>query len=436
MAGASGTAGMTRMEVLQAATDILVHSLGSRSHVGVIGFDTGAMEVFPAQEIDPDDPDAVMDEVSARVAALAPGGSTSIGAGVEAGSAQVTAVPDGDIDGEPARGVLLFTDGRENTAPFVLGEPSVDWSVITGQVHSVATGTSDVVDIDALDELASRTHGSWAATGNWDEESEQAIAKFFIQSVTTLVGDEPVLDPVGTIRPSDGTVAIEFPLTEDDRRVEVLLMRPNGAELSLALRTPSGDVISPELIEETVGAKYHESGRVVAYRLELPSRAEGRDPAHEGIWTALLEVTEKRTTVPPGGARYTLLVNALSRLRLRTALRQSGTAPGAKLELSAAVTRAGSPAGIDEMEASVEVKAPNGPVGSRRLPQRGQGSFRGRTTLPREGVYRIKLQVEGLVDDRPFRRERLLSAATWTETPDPGDGIPARSDPDGPRNSS
>jgi hypothetical protein len=373
-----------------------------------------------------------MNEVSERVGALGPGGSTSIGAGVEAGAVQVDSVPDDAVDGELARGILLFTDGRENTAPFVLsssGSPVVDSGTIVDQVHSVATGTSDVVDVDALAELASKTGGTWSSTGVWDEESEQAIAKYFIQALTLIRGDESVLDPVGTIRPEDGTVEIEFPLTEDDRRVEVLLMRPNRAELTLALRTPTGDVITADAIEATTGAEYHESGRVVVYRLELPSRAEGRDEAHAGVWTALLKITEKKTTLPPAGARYTLLVNALSRLRLSAAIRQTGTSPGATVDLRAGISRDGKGVrGLDELSATVAVETARGKQHSSPLPQRKPGRFRGQSEIQGEGFYRIRLQVEGLVDDRPFRRERMLTAATWTEARDPGDD-PAASDP-------
>jgi serine protease len=423
MGGDSGTPGVTRMQVLQGAADIFLHVTEGDSHVGVVRFASDAAEVVAPSVIDPVNPEVTQDSLSARVDALTSSGQTSIGAGVEAGIGQVQAVADTDVTGEPSRAVILMTDGRENYGPRVNpgpGDPAVDLVALaaTGiSVWSVGTGDTSAVDVDAMRTLAETTGGDYAVTGPWNADSEQQMAKFFCQALAEIAGFTSLLDPSGTLTRGAGDEVIDFHVTRDEQRLELILMKPKDARMELALETPDGVEIDARLVRRMCGVEYRESARVIVMRVMLPCIVPDRAPAHAGNWRAVLRVTDGPTKL---AVPYTLVVNARSRLRLEAGLKQEGTRPPSTARISARLLLDGRPLPLQDVHARVAVLGPDGSETEAKLAEK-RGVLTGAVPLPIAGAYRVTLRVSREAGAPRFVREKMLTAATWTQPLDPGD---------------
>jgi Mg-chelatase subunit ChlD len=423
MAGSSGTPGVTRMQVLQGAADILLHVTEGDSHVGVVQFSSAAAVVVTPTGIDPANPAATQDNLSVRVAALTSSGATSIGAGVLAGVTQVQGVADGDVTGEASRAVILMTDGRENAGPRVNpgpGDPAVDLSVLAATgipVYSVGTGDTSAVDVDALKTLAETTGGEYAVTGPWSADSEQTIAKFFCQVLAETAGYTSLLDPSGVLTKAGGEELVDFGVTRDEQRIEVILMKPEGVPMRLALEAPDGQEIDASTAAPIGGVEYRVSDRVIVMRLMLPCVASGGESTHAGRWRAAFRVTDgpENREVP-----YTLIVNARSRISMEARVKQDDRKPGATASVIATLLRDGKPFAVRNLDANLTVQQPDGSQAEAKL-EKARGRLAGKVRLPLEGAYRLALRVAGKVDGSSFVREKVLTAATWAQAEDPGD---------------
>jgi Mg-chelatase subunit ChlD len=424
MAGSSGTPGVTRMQVLQGAADILLHVTEGDSHVGIVQFSSDAVEVVAATEIDPTNPAATQDTLSARVAALTSSGATSIGAGVLAGVAQAQGVAEASVTGEASRAVILMTDGRENAGPRVHpgpGDSAVDLAALAATgipVYSVGTGDTSAVDVDALKTLAEETGGEYAVTGPWNADSEQTMAKFFCQVLAETAGYASLLDPSGVLTKAGGEEVVDFGVTRDEQRIEVILMKPAGVPMRLTLEAPDGQEIDASSAVPIGGVEYRVSDRVIVMRVMLPCVASGGESTHAGKWRAAFHVTDgpENREIP-----YTLIVNARSRLSMEARVRQDDRRPGATANVIATLLRDGKPFAVRNLDANLTIRQPDGSHANAKL-EGARGKLAGKVRLPLEGAYRLALRVAGEVDGRPFVREKVLTAATWTQTEDPGDG--------------
>jgi hypothetical protein len=211
---------------------------------------------------------------------------------------------------------------------------------------------------------------------------------------------------------------VDFAVCRDEQRLEAILMKPEGARMSLALETPDGVEIDADAVKRVSGLEYRESGRVIVLRAMLPCIVPDRRAAHAGTWRAIVRVTggPEKLAIP-----YTLVVNARSRLRIEAAVRQRGTGVPAKASVTARLLRDGKLFMARGLHASVSVREPDGSEVRTKL-EGARGSFTGTVALRQEGAYRLALRIAGKVDGRPFVREKLLTAATWAQELDPGDG--------------
>jgi hypothetical protein len=286
------------------------------------------------------------------------------------------------------------------------------------RVYSVGTGDTSVVDVDALKTLSETTGGEYAVTGPWNADSEQQMAKFFCQALAETAGFTSLLDPSGVVTRARGEEVVDLFVTRDEQRLEVILMKPEGTSMELALETPDGQEIDAATAKRTGGVEYRVSDRVIVLRVTLPYIGVDRAPAHAGTWRAAFRVTDgpEDREVP-----YTLAVNARSRLKIEAAVTQDGTGPGATADVVARLFRDGKPFAPLNLAASLTVRRPDGSEIVAKLAD-GRGRFTRKVSLPLEGAYRLSLRVAGEVDGKSFAREKVLTAATWTEARDPGDG--------------
>jgi hypothetical protein len=110
--GSMGTFGY--MEPVKERAKQFVDVLRINDRAGAVAFNQGAM---PVHAVVPIDGFATKEAIRAGIDALSDGGSTSIGAGLQLGLAQLT------VGGDPAhdQALVLLSDGHENTAPWVGG---------------------------------------------------------------------------------------------------------------------------------------------------------------------------------------------------------------------------------------------------------------------------------------------------------------------------
>jgi hypothetical protein len=168
------------------------------------------------------------------------------------------------------------------------------------------------------------------------------------------------------------------------------------------------------------------------YRVAMPI-ALGTEQAHAGTWTALIGVSGKfggefthALAAARGSARYSLNVQALSNLRMRATLAQSGNEPGAVIYLSVALTEYAIPLAAPA-RVRAELVRPDGVRTVVPLVAAGPGAYEASVAATQPGVWRFRIIAEGsTMRGRRFTREQTLTGAVW-----PGGDRPPR-DPSDP----
>jgi subtilisin family serine protease len=428
--GSMGTAadpsGVTRIQVVRKAVEILLTVLDPSSHVGVVSFADAARRRMDPIEMDPDDLDASRAVVRGVLDDLAPDRTTSIGAGVVAGAAQLDGVGDADVNGSPRPAILLLTDGRENRAPWIVpgvGEEGVDLAALGVPVFSIGAGDAEAVDVTALEVLADETDGASLLAGEWSADSEHAIAKFLVQHLSDIVGETGILDPTGVLAPGD-RVVVGFPVTDLEMRVDVVLMADTTRDVDFRLRAPDGTLVREGILAS--GVSYDEGAGARVFRINVPSVGKGGRRLGAGSWQVVLRSADS-VPVP-----YTLLVKARSRLRLDAELMSGARRrPPFPARLVGQLVPIGIPS-TDSWKmtaASFRWVDPRGDAHRIALAMDEDGHVEAALRLPGSGVYTGRLRVEGVANGQPFRRERMLTAAAWrTEqlVDEDGQAAPAR----------
>ena len=204
--------------------------------------------------------------VTGAVGALVPGGTTSIGAGLDRARMMLHS----PVDAQPDA-ILLLTDGLQNTPPLIA---DVEGGLGGITIHAVGYGTVGSLDGQLLTSLAGAHNGSYVRA-----DSSLRLEKFFAQAfgaifeaglLTDPEFDLPEDQPSGDPMPFDvcGEEAVTVVLGWDDETVG----------LGLEVTSPGGTVVSAA----TAGV-VAEGGRTWRFmRIPLPSLGGERD----GQWSA------------------------------------------------------------------------------------------------------------------------------------------------------
>jgi V8-like Glu-specific endopeptidase len=269
MAADAGT-GNTKMQEADhaAALFIALVRAGTGNRAGLVSFSTAATSP----------PDFALAAVTAAgkgtligpspytggiVAGLAPGGSTSIGDGLEVARAQFP------VPGANPRAILLLTDGLQNTPPMIADATGL----LTGiDVHAIGFGTPANLDGALLSQLAEAHNGLYTRAG-----SPLDLKKFFALAFGNIFESGALTDPPSTLPPGQAQGApTTFHVYDEDTVTIVVGWDRDDVELSVELKAPSGTVIPP-----TDPGIELEVGRGWLYlRVPLPQNGE-----REGLWT-------------------------------------------------------------------------------------------------------------------------------------------------------
>jgi hypothetical protein len=203
--------------------------------------------------------------ITGAVGALAPGGTTSIGAGLDRARSMLHSPADAQPDA-----ILLLTDGLQNTPPMIA---DVEGGLAGIAIHAVGYGSPGSLDGQLLTALASGHNGRYVRA-----DSSLRLEKFFAQAfgaifeaglLTDPEFDLPEDQPTGDPMPFDvcGEEAVTVVLGWDDETVD----------LGLEVTTPGGTVLSAA----TPGV-VADGGRTWRFmRIPLPALGE-----RDGQWSA------------------------------------------------------------------------------------------------------------------------------------------------------
>lgn len=269
MSADAGT-GHTKMQEADHAAALFVHLVrsGAGNRAGLVSFSTAASSP-PDFAIAP-----VTDATKATligpapytggiIGGLAPGGSTTIGGGLEGARAQFP------VPGANPRAILLLTDGLQNTPPMIADATGLLAGI---DVHAIGFGTEANLDGAVLSHLAEAHDGLYTRAG-----SPLDLKKFFALAFGNIFESGALTDPPSTLKPGQAEAAPStFHVYDEDTVTIVVGWDRDDAELSFELQAPSGTVIpagSPGL-EAAAGLGWHYR------RVPLPQNGE-----REGTWT-------------------------------------------------------------------------------------------------------------------------------------------------------
>lgn len=417
-----------RIDILhQAATQFVQLAQDSSRQgdgVGLVSFDNNA---YPGVGVTRNNGTGFdLAPVVTAIQALQPQGATSVGGGLQLGRNTLN-----PVTGYDQQAIIVFTDGLENTAPYIADVQSS----INNRTFAIGLGTVQQVSVGALTALVNNTNGSMLLSGNLSPSIDDyfRLSKYFLQVLAGVQNSNIVTDPSGYLLPGM-KVRIPFVLNETDIDATVVLLSDLRA-IRFFIETPAGDIMSPAQASG-LGATYAVGTNLSYYRFTLPLPL-GAQPAQAGTWYALLELDEKlfaryarvATTQQVGalvnGVRYNLSAQAFSNLRLRAQIAQNSLKPGAALTVRVTLTEYGVP--VDH-RASVytRVERPDNSQATLQFVEIEPGIFEASTHASLQGVYRFHIIASGVtMRGLPFTREQQLSGAVVVG----GDNPPPTSGP-------
>jgi hypothetical protein len=418
-----------RMDVLHQAAAAFVQLVQRYvgDGVGMVSFDQDAYPGTPVTQYI----GGVFDllPVVNAIQALHPQGSTSIGKGLQLGRNTLN-----PVTGYDQKALIVFTDGLENTAPYIADV----MSSINDRTFAIGLGAAEQVSTAALNALTNSTGGYLLLSGRLSPSIDDTfrLTKYFLEILAGVTNTNIVTDPTGYLIPG-AAARIPFQLNETDIDATVILLTDLPA-IRWVVETPDGDILDPPTAA-ALGDQFEVGSNMSFYRFTLPLPL-GAQPAQAGTWQALLEIDRKwygshsrgleqslsswsaRTA---HGIRYCLTVHAYSNLRLAARLYQNSLVPGATMTVRAALTEYGIP--IDHRgTVRAELERPDATQATLDLTEVEPGVFETSTTAAIEGVHRFHVFATGTtMRGLPFTRDQLLTGAVFRG----GDKPPPTSDP-------
>ncbi|MGX1886953.1 tyrosinase family protein [Streptomyces sp. NPDC055287] len=411
----------SRMRLLREAVAQGIELLRDGSGAGLVAFDQDAHPEVKLAAFNPDV--SQRGDVLAAVAALEPGGDTSIGDGLVA--AQQTVVP--VIRDFADFALVVVTDGLENQPRF-LDQVA---GTIGLRTFAVGLGRAQPVSAPVLSRLTQVTEGSLLITDalGADADDRFRLSSYVLQALALAADDDVVSSVSGVVAAPAAEVRIPFRLTEADIEATVILLRDAEA-VRLTLETPAGQLLTESDLA-ALGTPVRPGPAMAYCRFPLPLAAG--PGAHAGTWhvrltadeAAVREETGRLRTEAEGdparladldgleahGPRYGLLVHAWSNLRFNARLTQPSLEPGATLRLDASLTEFGQRV-EGRGEVTAEVTRPDGVLLRVPLDEELPGAFRGGFEAGMAGVWRIRVTATGHTHGRmPFTREQRFTAA-------------------------
>ena len=265
---ATGASGRSKIDEARDAASLFVQLVlaGTGNRLGLVSFSTAASSPV----------DAPISAVTAAgqatlvgpapyiggvVGGLTPGGSTTIGGGLDAARQQFPG------PGANPRNILLLTDGLQNTPPMV-----ADIEGMLGGISIDAIGYGTPANLDgALLSALAAAHGGRYAQGNTSLQLE----KFFAQAFGNIFEAGLLMDPEFDLPAGRNATPIPFSVCEEERITVVLGWDNPAASLLMDVKTPLGNTITGA----TAGVQQEIGQTWMFLRIPLPQAGE-----RDGTW--------------------------------------------------------------------------------------------------------------------------------------------------------
>ena len=231
-----GTSGLTKIEEARAAASLFVQLVraGTGNRVGLVSFSTTASSPvdFPLANVTAGSKNTLIGPspfTGGIMGGLAPGGSTTIGGGLNAAYGQL---PPGGPNSS-FRNVLLFTDGLQNTPPMV--DPA-NTSPTDIRIDAIGYGTPASLDGAMLTALATIHRGQYVLA-----DTNLKLQKFFALAFGNIFEAGLVMDPEFVLPEGQTTAApIPFSVCEEETITIIVGWDTRDAGLLIELTTPLG----------------------------------------------------------------------------------------------------------------------------------------------------------------------------------------------------
>ena len=272
--------GRTKIEEAHDAASLFVQLIrsGAGDRIGMVSFSTAASldeSLGPVNGGTKNDLVGPAPFTSGKVAALAPGGVTTIGGGLQTANTQFPAPG----PGVNQKTILLMTDGLQNTPPMVA---DVDPALGGVDLSVIGFGTESSLDGALLDGLAQEHGGMYTRAG-----SGLQLKKFFVLAFGNIFEAGTLSDPEYDLPAGQNEASIPFRVCGDDTITAVLGWDRADTSLLIQLQTPGGNIINAGVagVEATSGRTW------MFLRVPLPIAGE-----RDGMWQA--------TVFRPGGGEF------------------------------------------------------------------------------------------------------------------------------------
>ncbi len=272
-----GNSGLSKIEEARAAASLFVQLVraGTGNRVGLVSFSTTASAPvdFPLAAVTGPNKNALIGPApftAGKVGGITPGGSTTIGGGLNAAYGQLT--PDANL-----RNVLLFTDGLQNTPPMV--NPT-DSSPTDISIEVIGYGTPASLDGAMLTALATLHRGKYVLA-----DTNLKLQKFFALAFGNIFEAGLLMDPEDVLpRNQQAAAPVPFNVCEEETITVVVGWENRVAQLEIELTTPLGATVT----SASPGVESSSSRTWTFLRVPLPHGGE-----RDGTW--------KVTVFRPGG---------------------------------------------------------------------------------------------------------------------------------------
>lgn len=371
-----------RWEILKYAAAQMVHVAKAYAlpgdRLGLVFFDQVATDTGAIAAMN----NLTLDAVSTALGSRAPGGNTSIGAGVERLKAGQLA-----SNASFNNMTLLFTDGEQNTAPFLVSDgvqllinPTQNSPAGTAWVAAPNTvglctfmlradDPAGAAGTTTLQQMADRAcTGLMHSSATLNVQPSELITFFLLVLNKTLIGDklELIQSSQGT-QPFNGTpppapVPMTFVTSKQDLSFTMLLSWDSGfqADGSPGLSLVK-DGVTFNVLQDP-GVLQSGSGQSVALTLRQPfCNAAGQCVKPDGTWT----LTATRTLPRGPGSWGLFVIGDNATLASDFSVTQPTAGIGQPLQFRATLTEGGAPlAGLAAGSVRAFVQAPSAGLGN------------------------------------------------------------------------
>lgn len=300
----------SKIAALQDAGNIFLDLLSPSTtmNLGGIKYDDVIETLCPTCAIGPATATQISD-IRTGIMNLTARNMTSIGGALTEAANQLSTV------GDDKNLVLLFTDGKHNTAPSVSSGLTAihDLEPDNTTISAIGFGSGTSINIPQLETIVNSTNGELLVTTSGLE-----LHKFFIESLINAGGTPYstfIADPIASINRGDVDEK-SFTVNASDRQVAVVVDWGNtSGQLGVKLRSPNNRMITPTTVSTVPQIVYTGGNSYALYQLNFPLGNADNDP-HYNDWQGLWHIQVDATNITPNALDYSYSVISSSDIHL------------------------------------------------------------------------------------------------------------------------